>query len=299
MASESSREIFLGPRSDSGKEKSSVSKQLSSLVLSAREAVKEGLNPETLMQRAILVAVPAFAMIFFEFSCGLALGACKNITIVPRTLRGLILGVPLAPLMHLTTSQLVVDLLGWCSLGFGMTAYGIRFFVLAMVFLTVFSGIPVWLLGDPSAFHTGTSGILFGIFAFHLSILPFRRPLHWVDVFSFCVFDIGFGGVWWFEHYNSPGASPFLSVSGLFAGIAFAWVYFRIFSEDLNVQETLPLVGSSLLYVEKATETAVGSAAHKSVAEIEKASATALAAANEKVQEIVAEHTKDKAKEPV
>jgi hypothetical protein len=251
------------------------------------------------MTRAILVGVPAITMLFLQFACVGALGLCENLAIEPRTIRGLLLGVPLAPVMHLTNSQLAIDLIGWCSLGFGMTAYGTRFFVLAMIFLTFASGGLTWLLASSNILHTGTSGVLFGIFAFHLSILPFRRPLHWADVVSFCIFDLGFGGIWWFDHYKARGASVFLSVSGFFAGVAFAWVYFRIFSEDLDVQETLPLVGSSLLYVEKATETAVGSAAHKSVAEIEKASATALAAANEKVQEIVAEHTKDKAKEPV
>lgn len=292
MASYESREIFLGPKPDLGKEDSSVRKQIASVVQSAKEAVKEGLNPNTLMARAILVVVPAIGMCLIRFSCAVAMGSCTNFTIQPRTLRGLLVGVPLAPLMHLTNSQLVVDLLGWFSLGFGMTAYGTRFFVLAIGFTTIASGIPVWLLGSPNVLHAGTSGILFGIFGFHMSILPFRRPLHWADVASFCIFDVGFGGIWWFEHYNSPGASPFLSVSGLFSGIAFAWVYFRIFSECLDVQESLPLLGSSLLYVEKATESAVDKAAYSGVQNIEKVSAAALAAANATVQDLAADYGK-------
>eukprot|EP00746_Dinoflagellata_sp_MGD_P008671 gnl/MRDRNA2_/MRDRNA2_117369_c0_seq1.p1 gnl/MRDRNA2_/MRDRNA2_117369_c0~~gnl/MRDRNA2_/MRDRNA2_117369_c0_seq1.p1 ORF type:complete len:302 (-),score=38.03 gnl/MRDRNA2_/MRDRNA2_117369_c0_seq1:38-943(-) len=301
MASDNQQQIRLGPRLDSAATRSlglgpgvqktwSMRSQVSGVVESAKEALEEGLNPTTLMTRAILVGVPAIAMCFLRFACIGTLDLfCENITIQPRTLRGLLLGVPLAPVMHVSSSQLVVDLLGWCGLGFGMTAYGTRFFVLAMIFLTVVSGVPTWLLGNPRVFHTGTSGVLFGIFAFHLSILPFRRPLHWADIVSFCIFDLGFGGIWWFDHYDAHGASLVLSVSGLLAGVSFAWVYFRIFSEDLNVQETLPLIGSSLLYVERATETAVDAAAY-----------TALVAANEKVQRMVAEHEKPaKAKESV
>jgi len=289
-----SQDMFLGPKTDVSKkeESSSIRKQISNVVQSAKDALKQGLDPETLMQRGILVMIPAIAMCILRFFCIGFSGVCMNISIKPRTLRGLLFGVPMAPLVHLSNSQLVVDMLGWCSLGFGMTAYGTRFFVLAITFLTIGSGVPTWLFGGPDVVHAGTSGILFGIFAFHLSILPFRRPLHWADVASFCVFDLGFGGIWWFEHYDAPGASKFLSVSGLFAGVAFAWVYFRIFSEDLDVQETLPLFGSSLLYVEKATESAVDAAAHSGVRKIERISADALAAANTQVQEVVAEHTK-------
>jgi len=288
------QEIHLGPKVDSKKGGWSGSSQISRVVESAKDALEEQMNPEKLMTRAILVIVPAIAMCFLRFICIGGAAVCMNITIKPRTLRGLLLGVPLAPVMHVSNSQLLVDLLGWCSMGFGMTAYGTRFFVLVLIFLTVGSGVPTWLLGSPTVLHTGTSGVLFGIFAFHLSILPFRRPLHWADVASFCIFDLGFGGIWWFDHYSrgAQGASIMLSVFGLFSGIAFAWVYFRIFSENLDVQETLPLIGSSLMYVEKATETAVGVAAHKGVIDIEKVSAGALAAANEKVHQMAAEHAK-------
>lgn len=218
------------------------------------KAVEEALNPKTIMTRALLTCVPALIMILFRVICVFFEQGCEHVRLVPRTFDGLLLGVPLCPFTHLTNAQLWVDLGGWFALAFSMTSYGTRFFVTAISFLALFSGLLTWLVASNECAGLGTNGVLFGIFGFHLSILPFRRPVLGIDVASFVIFDLGFGGIWWFTSYQSNGASPCLSCAGFLGGVVFAWIFFREFQEDLENPEHAPLLGKSLSCAEKAVD---------------------------------------------
>lgn len=256
-----------------------------------KDAVREALDPKTIMVRLILVLVPAVLMCLFRVFCmmlsppnltevlkggGTVSVGCMSIGIFPRTLKGLLVGVPLAPFVNLSNAQLFANLAGWLSLAFGLTAYGPRLFFLAFTFLSGFSGLATWLLGRGAVPHAGASGVLFGIFGFHLSILPFRRPFHWTDLASFCVFDVLYGGIWWGLCFQSPGATWELSVFGLVGGVIFAWVYFHVFHESVEdeeaaLRERLPLMGSGFLQAERKIEGAIGYVADEGVAELGRA----------------------------
>lgn len=265
--------------SDKGAEPTS---RLAKAVAGAGNAVKEALDPKTLAIRGILVGVPALAMCFASLVCVLRMESCMIAGIGSRTLSGLVIGIPIAPLVHLTSGQFWVDLVGWCSLSFGMTAHGPWFFVSAIGFLTVTSGCLTWLFGASGVLHVGSAGVLFGIFAFHCCILPFKRPLEWLDICSFIVFDLGFGGIWWGVNYNAhvSANAHSLLISGLLSGSALAWLHWRKFNGDCDAEtralsEISPLLASGI----KATENVADAAASRGITTIGEASKAARRAA--------------------
>lgn len=232
----------------------------------AKDAVAEALDPKVIVARITLVVVPALLMMSFRLGCYLEGGSgthsgCAVLAIQPRTLKGL-LGIPLAPFVHLTNAQLFANLGGWLAMAPGLTAYGSDVFVFAFGPVTIISSSCVWLFGRGGVLHCGASGVLFGIFGFHMSILPFRRPVHWQDVASFLIFDLGYGGIWFFTVFRSPGATWELSLFGFLAGVFFAYLYFAKFHESIQegkdaMNENMPLLAKPLLAAEEGVEYAV------------------------------------------
>merc|ERR1719414_2612097 len=105
------------------------------------------------------------------------------------------------------------------------------------MFLIALPGLVTWMISSTEA--AGLAGVLFGIFGFNLSIMPFRRPLPWTSIASFCIFDLLWGGIWFgFNYSNKAPMEHFfawvLANTGLFAGVALGWLYFQYFAEHFD-----------------------------------------------------------------
>jgi membrane associated rhomboid family serine protease len=79
----------------------------------------------------------------------------------PRRIEGLD-GVVLAPLLHVNFAHLYGNSVPLILLGTFVLASGARRFLASTLFIAVFSGVGVWLVGDPDTVVVGASGVIFG-----------------------------------------------------------------------------------------------------------------------------------------
>lgn len=84
--------------------------------------------------------------------------------ILPRTTFGLI-GILLAPLLHGSFSHLLFNSLPLFLLLNLVLLTGIDNFMVVSLFITILSGLCVWLLGRP-ALHVGASGVIMGYWGY-------------------------------------------------------------------------------------------------------------------------------------
>jgi membrane associated rhomboid family serine protease len=79
----------------------------------------------------------------------------------PRQIDGLD-GVLFAPLLHVNFAHLYGNSVPLILLGTFVLAPGARRFLASTLFIAVFSGVGVWLAGDPDSVVVGASGVIFG-----------------------------------------------------------------------------------------------------------------------------------------
>lgn len=235
-----------------------------------REAFRASFAPKTLMLRAICVLVPALVLCLARLGCHWGPGHCESVGIHSRTFLSLVFGIPIAPLVHTTNAALGIDLYGWLTMASLLTKWGTPLFSFGVLFLAIVSGTGTWLFGSVEFVHSGTAGILFGIFGFNLCILPFKRPVTAANVGIFVVFDLAFGGMFWIFNYKNPDAhfSQALALNGLLAGFILGFLYFYVLDANMaNMQEALaeraPLLHSGLKATEDVTVHAIDSLAEK------------------------------------
>jgi membrane associated rhomboid family serine protease len=133
--------------------------------------------------------------------------------IFPRSLSGL-QGVVLAPFIHGSFTHLFSNLPPLMVLGWLVSTEGVGRLVRVSIFITIVSGILVWLFARP-AFHIGASGLIFGLWIYILARAWYQRSLA-----SFLIALIAFIG------YSSlilgfvpvPGISVESHLAGAIAG---------------------------------------------------------------------------------
>jgi membrane associated rhomboid family serine protease len=109
---------------------------------------------------AMCAVVPVlFAIGLLDYWLGADLAL--NGGIRPRHLPGLD-GVVLAPLLHVNFAHLFSNSVPLILLGTFVLASGARRFLASTLFIAVFSGLGVWLVGDPDTVVVGASGVIFG-----------------------------------------------------------------------------------------------------------------------------------------
>ncbi len=140
--------------------------------------------------------------------------------VVPRDRDGL-LGIPFHAFIHTGFAHLLSNTVPLLILG-GLTAMrGTRFLVFCTVFIVLFSGVGVWLLGR-SATHIGASGLVFGYFGCLVALGFFERGCVSFIVAVAVAAVYGFGimsGLLPLNAYVSWEGHLF----GLIGGILFAW----------------------------------------------------------------------------
>jgi membrane associated rhomboid family serine protease len=109
---------------------------------------------------AMCAMVPVlFAIELLDYS--LADDLARQGGIRPRHVDGLD-GVLFAPLLHVDFAHLYGNSVPLILLGTFVLASGVRRFLASSLFIAVFSGLGVWLVGDPDSVVVGASGLIFG-----------------------------------------------------------------------------------------------------------------------------------------
>lgn len=109
---------------------------------------------------AMCAVVPVLAFIeFIDQRAGGQVDAVAGIR--PREVSGLD-GLLLAPLVHDGWEHLFLNSAPLVLLGTFVLAAGTRRFLLATVFIAIFSGLGVWLFTPPQYLVIGASGVIFG-----------------------------------------------------------------------------------------------------------------------------------------
>lgn len=141
--------------------------------------------------------------------------------VVPRDRAGL-LGIPFHVFIHSGFGHLLSNTVPLLILGGLIAMRGTRFLVVCSVFIVVFSGAGVWLLGR-SATHIGASGLVFGYFGCLVALGFFERGcVSFIVAVAVAAF-YGFGilsGLLPLNAYVSWEGHLF----GLIGGVLFAWL---------------------------------------------------------------------------
>jgi len=140
--------------------------------------------------------------------------------IFPRMPQGLV-GIPFSPFLHAGVLHLFLNTGPLIVLGGLILVNGRTVFIRATVFITLVSGVGIWLIGR-SAYHVGASALIFGYFGFLLAWGGFDRRIK--SLFIALVAFTAYGGLFW-------GLLPTVSyvsweghLCGFLAGIMAAWV---------------------------------------------------------------------------
>ena len=140
--------------------------------------------------------------------------------VVPRDRVGL-RGIPVHVFVHSGFGHLLSNTVPLLILGGLIAMRKTRFLVVCSIFIVVFSGAGVWLVGR-SATHIGASGLVFGYFGCLVALGFFERGCLSIIVALAVVAVYGFGilsGLLPLNAYVSWEGHLF----GLIAGVLFAW----------------------------------------------------------------------------
>jgi membrane associated rhomboid family serine protease len=166
---------------------------------------------------------PAVAMVAGTL-LGLSKSAADQLAVVPRTGRGLV-GLVTAPFVHTGFAHLAANLPPFLVLGALVLHRTDGKFPLVALTILLAQGVLLWLFGRKAA-HVGMSGVIFGFFGWLLAVAWFTHGT--TDL-------LVAGGVLLFYGGMLAGLAPARNgtsweghLFGLIAGVATAWVQFRV-----------------------------------------------------------------------
>lgn len=143
--------------------------------------------------------------------------------ILPRTMIGLP-GIILWPFLHANYYHLISNTTPLVVMGWFVALHGKDNFIKISSFISVLSGIMVWIFAFSSGFHVGASGLLCGYFGYLVANGIIKRNQMSVLISIFVIFFYGssilfgllpiFPGVSWEGH-----------LFGLIAGVAAAYIF--------------------------------------------------------------------------
>lgn len=112
----------------------------------------------------------------------------------PRSLRGL-LGIVLAPFLHVSFRHLIGNTIPFAVLGAAIALGGVRQFAEVTVITAVVSGLGIWLFGGGSTVHLGASGLVFGFLGYLVARGLVARNPWWIAGGLLVLFF--YGGLLW------------------------------------------------------------------------------------------------------
>jgi membrane associated rhomboid family serine protease len=121
-------------------------------------------------------------------------GALDSFGVRPRSAGGLV-GIALAPLLHMGFGHLIANTLPLITLGWLIMLRETRDLIAVTVLSALVSGIGVWLIGASYSVHIGASGVIFGYFGYLLLRGYFERSILSIGL-SLVVVAV-YGGMIW------------------------------------------------------------------------------------------------------
>src|ERR1700761_3290323 len=162
---------------------------------------------------ALLWAILIVDLVVFQ-------GSLDQLGIVPRTPRGLI-GIPLAPFLHLNTRHLMANSGPFFVLGLMVLRQGRPVFWRTTIAIVLLGGLGTWCIGPAYSVHIGASALIFGWFGFVLASAWWTPRLSTVAFALLAIFWYGLGVVFGLSPLQY-GVSWQGHLTGLLAGIAIA-----------------------------------------------------------------------------
>lgn len=129
--------------------------------------LKGGITPEFKTQFRILSELLVYAWSLGVVNLVFCRGAFNKLGIHPRTHIGFF-GILFSPFLHSSWEHLTANTFPFFILGWFVMLSGIKEFFVITIFITIFSGLGIWLLGRPNTIHIGASGVIFGYLGFLL-----------------------------------------------------------------------------------------------------------------------------------
>ncbi|CAN5815649.1 rhomboid family intramembrane serine protease [soil metagenome] len=170
------------------------------------EPESSGLSRLVAVAPGVAIVVAMVAVMWSEEIVDLVPGTPFNRWgIRPRSMRGL-LGIVLAPFLHVSFPHLIGNTIPFLLLGAVIALGGTRTIVEVTVIAGVVSGLGVWLFGASNSVHLGASGLVFGYLTYLVTRGVFARRVWWIV--GGLITLAFYGGLFW-------GLLPRLGVSWL------------------------------------------------------------------------------------
>ena len=138
----------------------------------------------------------------------------------PQNIEGL-WGIVFSPFLHENYGHLVTNTGALFILLFVMLSFSRRLAFIAVLIIAALGGGLVWIFSDANTIHIGSSGIIFGLIGFLISIGIFRRE--WKALAVSVVICLVYGGALFSLFYYIPGISWTGHFFGFVAGVLAAW----------------------------------------------------------------------------
>ena len=184
-------------------------------------------NPdfETIKDNAALLFGCAVVMWILELVDFFLGGFLDQFGIKPRVISGLA-GTITSPWLHLGFPHLISNTIPFLVLGGLVLLGGRRVFCSVSIFIALFGGGVLWLIGPSNTNHVGASAVVFGYLGFLLSRGIFERSVFWTLIsFGILVF---YGYMILGVLPGQPGISWQGHLFGFGAGILAAWLMFPL-----------------------------------------------------------------------
>ena len=140
----------------------------------------------------------------------------RQFGIIPRHVVGL-WGIAAAPFLHVNIQHLIANSGALFVLLMVSFSYSRSVALKAIIFIWLFSGGMVWLVGKGGAVHIGASGIIFGLIGFLMCLGLFRRD--WKAFLISIVITVLYGGALYSLLLYSPGPSWSGHFFGFLSGV--------------------------------------------------------------------------------
>jgi membrane associated rhomboid family serine protease len=144
----------------------------------------------------------------------------RQFGIIPRHVVGL-WGIAAAPFLHGNIQHLIANSGALFVLLMVSFSYSRSVALKAIIFIWLFSGGMVWLVGKGGAVHIGASGIIFGLIGFLMCLGLFRRD--WKAFLISIVITVLYGGALYSLLLYIPGTSWSGHFFGFLSGVLAAW----------------------------------------------------------------------------
>ena len=168
-------------------------------------------NVQTVVGIALLLVVVYIADFFLDVN---------RFGILPRHVASLPF-IFTAPFLHGSLVHLISNLIGLSIFSFILLQQGRKYFYSSCLFIIIFSGLFVWLIGR-EAIHLGASGVIFGLWSLIIFRAFFERKFLYIVLATLVVFF--HGGMVFGLLPTARYVSFEAHIGGALGGVLFAYI---------------------------------------------------------------------------